>query len=58
MWTKVDLFWRGESPSMNMTWTSMGTTNCGLHEGNGEHAKEFRSFADVLRKAEGGWQCK
>jgi len=26
--TKADLFWRGASPSTNVTWTSMGTTNC------------------------------
>ena len=27
-WTKADSFWRDSSPSMNMAWTSMGTTNC------------------------------
>lgn len=42
MWTKADLFWRDPSPSTNMTWTSIGTTNGCLREGNGEHAKEFR----------------
>jgi hypothetical protein len=25
---KADLFWRDSSPSTNVTWTSMGTTNC------------------------------
>jgi hypothetical protein len=40
MWTKADLFWRDPSPNTNMTWTSIGTTNCCLREGSGEHAKE------------------
>ncbi len=43
MWAKADLFWRDLSPSTNMTWTSIGTTNCCLRKrSKGEHAKEFR----------------
>jgi hypothetical protein len=54
MGTKADLFWRDASPSRNMTWTSMGTTNgCLCKRSGGEHAKEFRELADVLRTAEG-----
>jgi hypothetical protein len=29
-------------PEYDMTWTSMGTTNCGLRGSSGEHAEEFR----------------
>ena len=54
MWTKAELFWRDLSPSTNMTWTSIGTTNCCLDGSSQEHAKESRSSTDVLRRAGGG----
>jgi hypothetical protein len=43
MCTKADLFWREASPSMNMTWTSIGATNgCLCKSGSREYARESR----------------
>src|ERR1700739_132592 len=58
-WMKADLFWRDGSPSTNMTWTSMGTTNCCLCRKTERTLRDFGNFADFLRQAaEGVWRCK
>jgi hypothetical protein len=47
-WMKAELFWRELSPSTNMTWTSMGTTNCASAKVAESTLRNFDKFADVL----------
>ncbi len=49
-WMKADLFWRDSSPSTNMTWTSMGTTNCCLCRKTGS---TLRNFGNLLTSSAG-----
>ena len=49
---KPELFRRDLSPSTNMTWASMGTTNCCLcHEAE----STLRNFANLLTSS-AGWK--
>jgi len=52
-WTKAELFWRDESPSTNMTWTSMGTTNCCLGR---KTESTLRNFGNLLTSS--AWRRK
>jgi len=56
---KAELFWRDASPITNMTWTSIGTTNCGLRR---KVESTLRNFSNMLTSsaavAEGGRSCK
>ena len=53
--TKADSFWRGASPSTNMTWTSMGTTNCCPGRKTGSTLRNFGNLlASSARRKEDG----
>jgi len=45
MWMKAELFWRDLSPSTNMTWTLIGTTNCCLCR---KAESTLRNFGNLL----------
>jgi len=51
--TKAGSFWRDSSPTTNMTWTSMGTTNCCLCR---KAESTLRNFGNLLTST--AWRRK